>query len=49
MVGIASTIDNDLIGSEITIGVDTAPLSDVARTDKFLDVTLMDLAMVLAQ
>jgi len=25
VVGIASTIDNDLYGSEITVGVDTAP------------------------
>jgi 6-phosphofructokinase 1 len=54
VVGIASTIDNDIYGSEITLGVDTAlnialtPLVDAATRKKELDLSLFELAGVLA-
>jgi 6-phosphofructokinase 1 len=44
VVGVASTIDNDLYGSEITLGVD-----EVGTRRKTLDPALLELARVLAR
>jgi 6-phosphofructokinase 1 len=60
VVGVASTIDNDLLGCDVTIGATTAldvaleapprtPLSEVADRLKPLDPSLFELARVLAR
>jgi 6-phosphofructokinase len=57
VVGVASTIDNDEVGTDASICVDTAvnvtriatPLAAVAGKTKPIDVTLLDMARVLAQ
>lgn len=48
VIGVASTIDNDLVGSDITIGTVT-PLSEVVGIQKPIDPELFALAKALNQ